>query len=102
MSTGKTRNKWDKKNLRNIVGCRVREVGVFYNANTVGVIVVKPTDFLVSKSRLLPFTIYGTDIKVHVPRSLCTRARIVVNINKGNKIIANQPNQSALNRPPKV
>lgn len=88
-----------KNNCKRIVGCRVKVTGRFYYDGSTNVTEVTPNDFLVGKSRLLPFTIYGTTHKVHVPRSLCTRASIVINVNKGNKVVSDQRNQPAFNRP---
>lgn len=85
-----------------MVGVRVREKGLlFYTQTRAGLqdqIVVSPDDFLVRTGNVTkPYEIYGTDIYVHVPRSLCNRARVVVNI-MTDKIVSNQPAPACLNK----
>lgn len=84
------------------MGLRVREKGLlFYHQTRTGLkgqLVVSPDDFLVRTGDVTrPYEIYGTDIYVHVPRSLCNRARVVVNI-MTNKIVSNQPAPACLNK----
>lgn len=89
--------KWVKENYTLLTGCRVREEGCFYMANErERQIIVKPEHFLVSNSRLEPFRIYNTQVFIHVPRSLCDRARIVVD--KNGKIVSDQPKPPCINK----
>lgn len=49
-------------------------------------LIVTPNDFLVSKNRVQPYLIYGSDFQVHVPRSLCDKATITIRKDTGEVI----------------
>lgn len=70
---------WVKDNTTALTGLRVNKPVQLYNQN-MQLVTVTPNDFLYSSSRKETYQIYGKeDVEVHVPRSLCRRARIVVN-----------------------
>lgn len=81
-------SKWAKENLKYIRGLRAkRDIYVEVEGRPIPIIITDK-DFLVrqGKSQSKPFRIYGTETFVHVPLSLCNRARI--SINKDGKIVA--------------
>lgn len=86
-ATKELQNKYMREHYKNIVGLRVKECVWLYTDKMTKVL-IQPDDFLFSKSRLRPMNIFGNDVlKVHVPRSLCKRARITLNKTTG-KIVA--------------
>lgn len=72
---------WVKRHYQEVIGLRVKERVVLHKETRTGLtqIAVYPHDFLVRTGGITrPYEIYGTDVYVHVPRSLCVRARITV------------------------
>jgi hypothetical protein len=78
----KYKREWLKKNYENFVGLRLNREGMFYDINGNQIHLDKDT-FLVHKSTTKPVRVFRTITLVHVPRSLCRRARITVNKNTG-------------------
>lgn len=80
-----TKQEWISEHTREIAGFRLRAPA---QLNTVdqGLIEFTPEDFFFGDLKE-PLTVYGKDIKVHVPRSLCNRAGIVVK-KEGGEIVA--------------
>lgn len=79
---------WMKENTKKIVGLRpIRRMWVYTEFGTNSTMEITPETFLYGESRLEPMSIFGPEqVRVHVPRSLCKRARIQVNIHTGQII----------------
>lgn len=86
---------WTRENYKRIVGFRPTKMFRVYRDDLSSMIPIDSVDFLVGTFKK-PLTVYGTNVKVHVPRSLCRRERLLVNINTGTIVSKGKMNYANL------
>lgn len=95
MSKGKKHTTWMAVHTETYVGLRpIQPIRVYVADKFQTMMSIGPSHFLYHTKVTDPYRIYGTDTFVHVPRSLCKRARITVNIDN-DKIIARRAMHTA-------
>jgi hypothetical protein len=89
---------WKKANCKDITGLRPRCAFLALEANWgLTTYAVTPNDFLIKgKTQELPCSLYGTNVLLHVPRSLCHRARITIKLSDGSIVATSKMNYANL------